>query len=142
MLADLETRLVAALPEFEGRVHDAAAFQELTRRGALPTAGLAVYLLPLGITGQAAQTATGLFRQSIQRAYAVLLCLQSTDRTGARALAELEPLQERVIAAVAGWGPDEAPGVMILRRAQLIPGNGMLALQIEFTLSDQLRISP
>ena len=47
-----------------------------------------------------------------------------------------------MIAALAGWGPDSAPGVFELSRGDLVSMKaGALIYQLDFTLNDQLRIA-
>ncbi len=135
----LETRVV----ELRYRVQPASEFARLQQSGAAPTAGLAAFVLPAGIQGRDAPTATGLFTQNIRRAISVVLLVQSTDAAGRRALDGLEDLVFKVIEAIAGWAPAETIGPFQLSSARIVPtSRGMIGYLIDFFIPDQLRITP
>lgn len=142
-IALVRDRLTALVPELAGRVEGAAAFAELMRQNALPQVTPAAFVIPLGLQGGGAEAVTGLFRQDVQEIVGVMLVLRSFSRTGEQALPELDALVGAVLSAVAGYGPADATGVFRLVRGALVSMSaGTIVYQIEFSLSDQLRIAP
>lgn len=140
MLAErLET-----IPVLAGRVHGAARLATLLSTGGLPQVTPAAFVLPLGIRGGTPDAVTGLYRQGIDRLWGVLLAARHAgDATGAAAHADLEPLIEATIAAIAGWGPDDAFGTFRLVKGELasLSAGGALTYQLDFAIEDQLRIA-
>lgn len=145
MLAEVEARLEATVPEFAGRVQTALDFAKVQASGVAPSGGVTVYVLPAstqGIATSASGLSAGLFRQAITRGVAVVTVLQSTDPLGARALDRIEGVLEDLKAAICGWAPEETTGVFELGREQMAPTQkGLLAYVTEFRIADQLRIS-
>lgn len=131
------------IPVIAGRVHGAAQLASAMQNGTLLQVCPAAFTLPLGIQGGAPDAAAGMFRQSVDRLDGVLLVTRAAgDATGARALAELEPLIEATIAAIAGWGPDDLPGVYRLAKGELVGlDQGLCRYQLDFAIEDQLRIA-
>lgn len=143
MLVDqAEARIVAACPVLAGRMGTALQLAEAMARNQLPQVTPAAFLLPLGLRGGAADAATGLFRQSIDRFLGVVLVVRSAgDVLGKRAADELTPLIDGVVGAIAGWGPADAVGVFKLSRGELVSlAAGAATYQLDFSLDDQLRI--
>lgn len=141
-IALIRDRLNTAVPELTGRIEGAAAFAELMRTNALPQVTPAAYVIPLGLQGGAADAAAGLFRQEVREIVGVMIALRSFSRTGEQALPELDRLVDAVLAAVAGYGPADATGVFtVVRGAMISMTAGTLVYQLEFSLSDQLRIA-
>ncbi len=132
-----------AIPVLAGRVQGALKLGELTKAGASIQANVAAFVLPLGLRGGAGSAATGLFRQSIDRLVGVVLMVRNLgDATGSKAGAEMETLIEDVIGAIAGWSPDEAVGVYVVARGELVSiSAGTVTYQLDFSLEDQLRIA-
>lgn len=142
-IALIRDRLTAFVPELTGRVEGAAAFAELQRQNALPQVTPAAFVIPLGLQGGAADAVAGLFRQEVQEIVGVMLTLRSFSRTGEQALPELDALVAKVVAAVAGYAPADAVGSFRLLRGALVSMSaGTIVYQLEFSLSDQLRIAP
>ncbi|MES2754882.1 MAG: hypothetical protein V4659_09480 [Pseudomonadota bacterium] len=127
-----------------GRVQSAAKLAELQVRNQMPQVTPAAYVIPSGLRGGAADAATGLFRQAIDRMISIILFVRlAGDGMGAAATAALEPLIDAVIDRIAGWAPDDATGVFRLGRGELIAfAAGMATYQLDFILDDQLRITP
>ena len=48
----IKGRLLAAIEELQGRVHEVADLSELLRKKALPNAPAVAYVLPLGLSGR------------------------------------------------------------------------------------------
>ncbi len=140
-VAEVMTRLKALVPGLARRVEGAADFAELMRRNALPQQTPAAHVLPLGLQGGREDAIAGAFRQDVVEVVGVLLTLRTFSQTGAATLPELNLLIRDVINAVAGWGPAEAVGVFRLARGHLVTMSaGTIVYQIEFSISDQLRI--
>lgn len=136
-------QLGARVPELAGRIEGAAELSALMRENRLPQVTPAAHVLPLGLRGLQADAATGLFRQAVDETVAVVLTWRGYEASGGRALSPLDALIDAVIAALAGWGPEAAGGVLRLARGQLVAINaGTIVYQIDFTLTDHLRIAP
>ena len=134
-------RLKATVPAFASRVEGAAELSALMRQNALPQVTPAAHVVPLGISGGRADAAAGEFRQEFDRVIGVLITLRTNSRTGDGQLVQLDTLIEAVTRTIAGWGPDEAIGVFRLARGQLVTmAAGTLVYQLDFAISDQLRI--
>lgn len=134
---------LAEIPEFGGRIHDAARLSSLMERGTLAQVAPAAFVLPLGLVGGNADAAAGMFRQQVEWREGVLIVVRSVgDPTGAAQLIQLAPLIRKVIDAVAGRSPDEgAFGVYTLLKGELVSlGGGALSYQLDFAIDDQLRI--
>ena len=141
MFALLKTRIEAQVPVLAGRVEGAADLAELTRKGAWPQASPAAHLIPLGLQGLGAYSATGAFTQILREMVSVVLTLRTYDRAAGDDLPELHELIQAVLQAVAGWGPDGSVGVFELARGSLIHNrDGRLVYQLDFAIDDQLRI--
>lgn len=141
-IALIRDRLAASVPELLGRIEGAAAFAELMRQNALPQVTPAAFVIPLGLQGGVADVTTGLFRQEVQEIVGVMLVLRSYSTSGEKALPELDRLIEATVSAVVGFAPDDAVGVFRLVRGALVSMTaGMIVYQLEFALSDQLRIA-
>lgn len=142
MIDAVVARLNAQVPDLNGRVEEALALAEMIREKRLPQHATAL-VIPLAFAGQAADTGSTIFRQTFQETVAVLLVLPVHDQTGRRALARLRPLLGEVIDALAGWAPGDELGVFQLRRGGLVSADGgRMLYQLEFSITDQLRITP
>ena len=134
--------LLGTLPEFVGRVEGAAAFAELMRLNALPQVTPAAYVIPLGLQGGVSDVAAGLYRQEVREIVGVTIALRSFSKTGERSLPELDRLVEGVVNTIAGTAPPDATGVFSLARGSIVSmAAGTIVYQLEFSLSDQLRIT-
>lgn len=141
MIGPVINRLTSQVPDFSGRIEGAAEFAALMRQNALPQVTPAAHVLPLGLRGGQGQTGAGAFRQEVEEVVAVLITLRAHSRTGREALPDLDALIRKVIAAIAGWGPEDAIGVFRLARGQLVSMSaGTMLYQLDFALTDQLRI--
>lgn len=143
-LADaLPGRIEAVCDVLKGRVQPAAELAGLVARNALPQVTPAAFVLPLGLRGGTPDAATGLFRQAVEEVAAVLLVLRSaSDPTGAAAMPTINELEATLIAGICGWSPAGAMGDVRLVRAALVSlSAGHVLYQIDFALTDQLRIT-
>jgi hypothetical protein len=141
-LDEVRTRLEAQVPALAGRLHAAGAFADLVERDAVPQGTPAAFVLLGGIRGGRAQLATGAFIQDFEESVIVVVADRyAGDALGARGVDEITPIVRDVVTAIAGWGPDDAPGVYVLQAAELVGiKRGVLIFQIDFALNDQLRI--
>ncbi|MFN7003754.1 MAG: hypothetical protein ACK4NW_10035 [Roseinatronobacter sp.] len=141
MIDAVITRLKAEVSDFSNRIEGAAEFAALMRANALPQVTPAAHILPLGLRGGRGEAGAGAFTQDVEEVVAVLITLRAHSRTGREALPDLAALTKQVIAAIAGWGPDEAIGVFRLSRGQLVSMSaGTILYQLDFAINDQLRI--
>lgn len=142
-LDQIIARIEAGVPLLAGRTAAAADLSALMAANALPQATVAAHVLPLGLQGGRAEAATGLFTQTVEEVVAVLLTFRAAGRTGEQAIAQVREIIQAVIASVAGWGPDEMPGVFRVLRGSIVRfTGGTLVYQIDFAIGDQLRIIP
>lgn len=142
MISAIVTRLEASIPALQGRIRQAAEFQALMESNSLKGANSGLYVLPTGLRGGQAEAVTGAFVQSIEEMVAVVVFLPSHDKAGAAKLGLIQDLTRQVITAIAGWEPENTIGPFrLLRGAMLNVGAGALVYQIDFALTDQLRIT-
>lgn len=135
----LKERL-ALVEAFAGRIHTAGKLSTLLKSNGLANAGVAAFELPLGVTGGSVDAMAGKYLQRVRWLDGVLLSVPShDDPTKARAIGQLEPLIEEVIAAIAGWGPDEGFGVYELVKGELASLEaGAVTYQLDFVIEDRL----
>lgn len=137
------SRLQARVPLLDRRTEGAADFVTRMRTKALPQQTPFANVIPLGIQGGNPSIAAGSYEQPVTDTVGVMLTIRSDDATGRAALAEVDQLITDIIAAIAGWAPGDEVGVFALARAYLLSMDaGTLIYQIEFTINDQLRITP
>ncbi|NIZ12904.1 hypothetical protein [Phaeobacter sp. HF9A] len=140
MLEAIKDRLEGRVPAFDGRIETAVDLTRLLKDRGIPQTSTA-FVVPLGLQGQRANDATGMFSQGYSETIGVLLVARSHDQTGARALKTLRPTIQQVLEALAGWSPGSDFGVFELRRGDLAGvSGGALLYMIEFSINDQLRI--
>lgn len=141
MIEAVKSRLEAQVPELAHRVEGAAQFAALMKSNALPQHTPAAHVLPLGLQGGRADAMAGAFTQELQEAIGVILTLRSQSQTGDKALDPVNTLVRAIIAALAGWAPNDETGVFRLLRGNLISMSaGTIVYQLDFTITDQLRI--
>jgi hypothetical protein len=143
MIADVISRISSLVPELTGRIEGAANFTELMRSNALPQVTPAAHVLPLGLIGAQGEAGAGYYTQNFEQVIGVLITLRTLGATGAGGLVQIDQLVMDIINAVAGWGPETAVGVFRLVRGQLVSMSaGTMVYQIDFSILDQLRITP
>lgn len=143
-VGEVRQRIEAKVPALAGKMGNAGEFAQLVERNQMPQHRVAGFVLPGSLQGGAASAMTGSFNQHFSETVIVVLASRvANDPTGARAADEISPLVGDVIAAVCGWGPDDAPGIFALASGELVGTQaGTLIYQIDFALDDQLRITP
>lgn len=134
-------RLKAGVPDLGNRVEGAGAWAALMRSGGVPQAALVAHVVATGMAGGAALPLTGVYRQPVDRLVAVVLTTNTGHAQGGRMIDQIETLIYAIIAALAGWQPDGAVGVMIFRRSQLLDATGgVFRHEITFSTEHELRI--
>jgi hypothetical protein len=141
---DVRARIEARVPALAGKMGNAGQFSQLVERNQMPQHTSAGFVLPGGLQGGSVNAISGLFVQGFAETVIVVLASRvANDPTGERATDELTPLVRNVIEAVCGWGPADAPGIFTLGSGELVGTEaGTLVYQLNFLLSDQLRITP
>jgi hypothetical protein len=141
-LDHVRARIEAQLPALAGNLGNAGDFAQLIERNQLPQYRHGGFVLPGRLAGGAARAMAGMFVQDLDETVSVVLVTRvQGDPSGGKALDEITPLVRAVIEAVCGWGPDDAPGVFTLVSGELVGSQGgALIFQLDFALSDQLRI--
>lgn len=142
MISEVIDRIDAQVAALAGRVRGAADLAQLQRDNRLPQVTPAAHVLPLGLLPSSADAATGFFTQNFDHVVGVVLTLRTGDGTGAGSLGDLEALIGAVIAALAGWRTAGASGVFRLVRGSIVTmTGGALVYQLDFAITDQLRIA-
>ena len=142
MIDALITRLKAQVNQLR-TVEDAASLSVLVKNGTLPQQTPAAYVIPVGLVGGQGQSSSGLYTQILTEVFGVIVAFNTHSGTAAGKMGTLDTLLRDVIAAVAGWGPEQAVGVFELRRGNLLSMNaGAVIYQLDFAINDQLRITP
>lgn len=141
---EVRARIEERVPALVSRIGNAGQFSQLVERNQMPSHAVAAFVLPGTLQGGNADLSVGLFRQAFQESVIVVLAVRvANDPTGEKATDEITPLVRDVITAVCGWGPDTAPGAFVLGAGDLVGTQaGTLVYQLDFLLSDQLRINP
>lgn len=141
---EVRARIEARVPALAGKIGNAGQFSLLVERNQMPQHSVAGFVLPGGLQGGQTNAVSGFFTQMFAETVIVVLAARvANDPTGERATDEISPLVRDVIAAVCGWGPDDAPGIFVLGTGELVGVQaGTLIYQLDFTLDDQLRITP
>lgn len=140
--AAIVARLKARVPalRFVGVAADLSAVLD----GKLPDqVGTSAFVVGMGGRGGRADAAAGAFVQELVETVSIILTLRSIDnRSGDKAVDEIEALKTAVRAAIAGWSPAGAFDVYAISREGLAAFKpGHIAYAIEFTATDQLRIT-
>lgn len=141
LVDDVITRLKERVGRLEHRVEGAASLIQMMQANQLPQVTPAANVIASGLAGGAADAGAGLFRQPIEETIAVFLTFRNVQGKGATALDLFDAVRTEVISAVCGWAPEDGYGVFRLVRGQVVNmAAGTLIYQIDFAISDQLRI--
>lgn len=141
MIESIIARLSSEVSILEHRVEGAGNFADLMQRNALPQHTPAAHVLPLGLIGRQADAGAGAFTQGIEEAIAVILTIRNHTPAGQKALAELRDVIFAIVKAIAGWAPSDEIGVFRLTRGSILNASkGTVVYQIDFAITDQLRI--
>lgn len=136
-------RIAAQVPALTGRIEDIAELAALIAAGALPQHDQFAFVVPLGFDDRGGESATGFHTQMIEDAVGVVLGIKARgDAKAKKALPTIGELKNGVINAIAGWGPDDTANVFFVRRGRLLSADkGLVLYQLDFSLTDQLRIA-
>ncbi|WP_420132609.1 phage tail terminator protein [Rhodopseudomonas sp.] len=145
LIVHVKERLETEVPALTGKLDYVAELAALTDAGAPPQREVSAFVIPLGADDQGGggATAAGLHTQTIGETVGVILCIKALgDAKARKALPTIDELGNAVTAALAGWGPEDASGVLMFRRGRLVSvTKGLVVYQLEYTLLDQLRIA-
>ena len=141
MIDDVISRLDDRVAVLEHRVEGAGSLADLMQRNALPQHTPTAHVLPQGLVGRAQDAGTGVFTQMFEEAVAVILTIRNHTPAGKRALDDLRGIIMAIVEALAGWAPADQTGVFRLTRGSLLNASkGTVVYQIDFSISDQLRV--
>jgi hypothetical protein len=141
LFSDVMTRLEDRVSDLRS-IKGVADFTTLLKQNALPQQTPAAHVVPTSIRGGKPDAAAGVFTQPTTEAIAIILTLRPNDQAGERALEQVDVIIGSVIAAIAGWCPDDELGVFQLERGTVLSMSaGTLIYQIDFSIADQLRIT-
>jgi hypothetical protein len=142
MISAIKSRLEAEIPTLANRIQGAVAFAELMQTKNLPQQTPAAYVVPLGLQGGAVAASSGAFTQMLAETIGVILIVRTHDLTGDKELTSIEGLIKQAINAIAGWSTNDEVGVFQVSRGQLVNMSaGTIVYQLDFSISDQLRIT-
>jgi len=145
LIVDVKERLEIEVQDLAGKLDYVAELAALTNAGAPPQREVSAFVIPLGLDdrGGSGASAAGLHTQIVGETVGVILCIKALgDAKARRALPTIDALTDAVIDALAGWGPEDAVGVLMFVRGRLVSvTSGLVVYQLEFALTDQLRIA-
>jgi len=100
-------------------------------------------VLPLGLRGGSADVISNLYRQMIEEVVGVVIVTEAFgDGTGEAALDTVDALVDLIVNGIAGWAPGDEIGSFRLVSGRLVSlAQGTVIYQIDFAISDQLRIT-
>ncbi|WP_339636168.1 hypothetical protein [uncultured Sulfitobacter sp.] len=140
MIDDVIARLKERVTDLR-RVEGAAGFTAIMERRAWPENTPAAYVIPVSLAGGTATGGANSYVQATVETIGVVLILRPNDRLGTRGIEPVEGLKADVIAALAGWAPGDQTGDFTLKGGRMTNVQaGACAYQIDFAISDQLRI--
>ena len=144
MIGAVKTRLEAQVPELAGKLQGAADWAEAIERTTVPDHPFFGYLVPTGFQGREPSAAVGRFIQSLDVRLSVVLGFRSRSATFERSLTDIDDKLQAVMTALCGWSPEaDTPGVFQVESgAALDFRQGAFLFQLNFTVLDQLRVTP
>lgn len=140
-LSDVRDRLDAMVPALKDRVDFVAALAAMLEADALPQKDVFAFIAPLGLDDRGGDSLGSIHTQMLSETIGIVLCIKARGDAAARkAIPTLEELRADVLAALAGWGPDNVAGVLRVTRGRLVSiSKGLVIYQLEFEVLDQLR---
>lgn len=110
------------------------------QNGRLPERTPAAFVTMSGATARPAELATGHYQQTVERQFAVLVVLRSTDPIGGRLIDPVEEITSEVVAALIGWQVvPNGPLIEFVRWRPLTAPNGAFIFSIDFKFTEKLR---
>lgn len=143
MIDEIIQKLSDEIPRLKERVQGAVDFGKLVAGGQMPSSTFSAFVLPSGLSGRGVYSTTGAFTQEFEEAASVVLAIRSFDASGKQALDPLRELIMEVFRSLGGWAPaEDAPDVLRLLNGRLLSMQaGLLVYQLDFALTDQMRIA-
>lgn len=142
MVPEIISRIEARVPDLSGRVQATGDFVAMIRDNKLPQQD-AAFVIAAGMTGGQPSAMAGLFVQPVTETIGVALVFRTLTSTAGRKVPDIRDRILAVIEALAGWAPGDEAGVLTLARVIPLGLTGGTALyEVDFTLDDQLRITP
>lgn len=144
MLDAVRQRLIDRVTDLAPeRVQGAVQFAELIENGTLPSAPFFAFVIPVGMQGLKPTSMSGIFTQPVTHRINVTLGFRTHSPTSDKAIGDIEARTSDVLDAICGYAPDDASGAFQINSAGLAGFNkGAVFYQLEFAISDQLRITP
>lgn len=142
LVEQVADRLDAEVPALKGCVEFIADLAALVTEGAMPQREVAAFVVDMGFDDQGGEAAAGMHTQMLADTIGVILCVRSRgDAKARRAVPTIDALKIAVIDVIAGWGPVDAIDIFSVVRGRLVSVTaGLVIYQIDFRLTDQLRI--
>lgn len=120
---------------FQSRVYGAAEFSVIdsTTDLQMPCA----FVLPLGETVTVSDTLNGIYQQAVEQSFGVAVYVSTAnDEQGVIAFDRIEELKAEVLAAIAGWAPDEISEWVTYEGSSVLDLNrARLCVQFEFNVA-------
>ena len=131
------------IPELASRVRGSGDYAAMLASKNFPAAPLFAFVIFGGLTGKGApDLAANAYRQPVGRGVKIIVFLRTTDANSKAVVDDIEDFSARILAAFCGWRPGDAIGVFEMSRVD-VSGllSGLLLLEIDLTLPDQLRFT-
>lgn len=139
LLQPVIDRIAAETMALGQRVGGAAEYSAMLQSSGARAATAGAYVMPAGLRGGSVRAAAGAFVQDYDEVIAVVVIVPDASAS-MRGLGSIDSQIRGVIDALAGWEPEGAMGPFsLLRGAMINLGAGLLAYQLEFSISDQVR---
>jgi hypothetical protein len=135
-------RIGATVPALTGAIEGIADLAALISAGAMPQREVCAFVVPLGFDDRGGDSAVNAFTQMLDTSVGVVLSIKALgDATARKSLPTIDSLEVAVIATIAGWAPGNVAGVFRVMRGRLVSvEKGLVLYQLDFALTDQLRI--
>lgn len=137
--SDIINRLKAEGPTLRS-VQGAVELAALLKAGTPLVGKPFAHVVPMGLRGLPPEVISGSYSQQIDVAFSVVLTIPTVDDPkGEKALTAADALVFGIITALSGWGPETAPGVITMTRAQILRFEpGLIVYGIDFAITDRL----
>src|SRR5438270_3591940 len=142
LVDSVATRIDDQVAVLKGAVQYVADLAALIAANAMPQREVTAFVVPSGFDGSEGQSTVNAHTQMLNRAVSVVLAVKALGDAGAdKAVPRIDVREKAVLAAVAGWAPDNTVGVFNAIKGRLVSiESGIVLYQIDFALKDQLRI--
>lgn len=138
---DIRARLIERVDALGGRVQLAASMAALQKSMSWPATTPAAYVVPMGLAAGAAAPLIGVYRQKVDRLHSVFVTIRTHDATGARWLDRIEELDQSILDALLGWGPEPPHFAFELKRVRMIAFEaGTMVRELSLAIPDTVEI--